>query len=129
MRLAPDGPRIVGRERTGRLVLDGDIILPADGATINDRRRIAVNGLISVAMAVTGSGRVQGRAEIVLHGIPVEEDRDAFLGEACEAAEAAAASGARDEEKLREAIRLAVRRCATDWTGKKPVVAVSLVRV
>ena len=25
--------------------------------------------------------------------------------------------------KLREAVRLAVRRCAADWTGKKPVVA------
>jgi len=29
---------------------------------------------------------------------------------------------------LREAIRLAVRRCATAWTGKKPLVEVMLVR-
>jgi len=129
VRLAPKGPQIVGRERTGRLVLDGDIILPADGATINDRRRISVNGLISVAVALDRSGRVQGQPELALHGIPVEEDRDAFLDEACEAAGQAVASGARDDEKLREAIRLAVRRCATDWTGKKPIVAVSFVRI
>jgi ribonuclease J len=128
VRLAPNGPRIVGRERTGRLVLDGDIILPADGATINDRRKIAINGLISVAVAIDGNGRVKGRPELALHGIPVEEDREAFLDEACEAAEAAA-SAPRDEEKLREAIRLAVRRCATDWTGKKPIVAISIVRI
>ena len=69
-----------------------------------------------------------GGRELALHGIPVEEDREAFLDEACEAAEAAA-SAPRDEEKLREAIRLAVRRCATDWTGKKPIVAVSIVRI
>ena len=37
--------------------------------------------------------------------------------------------GAGDEAKLREAIRLAVRRRATHWTGKKPVVDVSLIRV
>lgn len=129
VRLAPNGPQIVGRERTGRLVLDGDIILPADGSTINDRRKLAINGLISVAVAIDKAGRVQGRPELALHGIPVEEDRDAFLDEACEAAQAAAASGARDDERLREAIRLAVRRCATDWTGKKPVVAVSFVRI
>ncbi len=129
VRLAPDGPRTVGYERTGRLVLDGDIILPAEGATINDRRRIAVNGLISVAVALDGSGRTQGRPELALHGIPVEEDRDAFLDEACDAAATAASAGARDEEKLRESIRLAVRRCATDWTGKKPVVSVSFVRI
>jgi len=30
---------------------------------------------------------------------------------------------------VREAVRLAVRRCATLWTGKKPVVDVMLVEV
>jgi ribonuclease J len=30
---------------------------------------------------------------------------------------------------LREAIRLGVRRTATSWTGKKPVVEVSVIRV
>ena len=34
-----------------------------------------------------------------------------------------------DEAKLAEAVRLAVRRCATDFTGKKPVVRVMVVRV
>ena len=32
-----------------------------------------------------------------------------------------------DEDKMREAVRLAVRRCATLWTGKKPVVEVMLL--
>ncbi len=41
IRLAPDGPEKIGEERTGRLVLDGDVILPADGATLNERRKIA----------------------------------------------------------------------------------------
>ena len=45
------------------------------------------------------------------------------------AAEQAATGPARDEEKLREAIRLGVRRIATDWTGKKPVVDVMLVDI
>ena len=33
------------------------------------------------------------------------------------------------EDQLREAVRLAVRRCATAWTGKKPLVDVTLVKV
>jgi ribonuclease J len=96
---------------------------------MNERRRLATSGQISVAVALDDDGRVQGEVEIGLEGIPVEEDRDAFLEEACEAAAAAAAKGAGNEEKLREAVRLAVRRVATDWTGKKPVVSVLLVRV
>jgi ribonuclease J len=129
IRLAPNGPEKLSEERVGRLILDGDVILAADGATMNERRRLATSGQISVAVALDDDGRVQGEVEIGLEGIPVEEDRDAFLEEACEAAAAAAAKGAGNEEKLRESVRLAVRRVATDWTGKKPVVSVLLVRV
>ena len=128
VRLAPDGPEKIGEERVGRLVLDGDVILPADGSTMNERRRLAVNGLISVAVALGDGDRLQGDVEIDLQGIPVEEDRDAFLEEACAAAAAAVAKHKGSEDKLREAVRLAVRRSATDWTGKKPVVSVLIVR-
>ncbi len=126
VRLAPGGPEIIGHERVGRLVLDGDVILAADGATMNERRKIATAGLISVAVAIDGRGRVAGDIQIGLQGIPVEEDRESFLEEACDSAAKAASKGG-DEEKLREAVRLAVRRCATDWTGKKPVVHVLVV--
>jgi ribonuclease J len=128
VRLAPDGPQKVGMERVGRLILDGDVILTADGTTMNQRRKMASFGLISVAVVMDGDGRVRGPVEMSLQGIPVEEDKAAFLEEACAAAADAARKGG-DEGKLREAIRLAVRRCATDWTGKKPIVDVLLVRI
>ncbi|HEY6917429.1 MAG TPA: ribonuclease J, partial [Allosphingosinicella sp.] len=129
IRLAPNGPKKLGEERVGRLILDGDVILAADGATMNERRKIAQLGVISVALALDADDRLQGDVQIGLDGIPVDEDREAFLEEACDAAEAAARGGAGNEDKLREAVRLAVRRCATDWTGKKPVVKVLIVRV
>ena len=129
VRLAPDGPRAIGQERVGRLVLDGDVILPADGSTINERRRIGQYGLIGVSVAIDAKGAVRGEPAILLQGLPVEEDRDDFLEDACLAAAEAAAKGGRDQAKLREAIRLAVRRRASAWTGKKPVVDVSIIRV
>jgi ribonuclease J len=61
-------------------------------------------------------------------GVPVEEDRDDFIADATDAATKAFSTGV-DEERLRESIRLAVRRCATLWTGKKPVVEVMLLQV
>jgi ribonuclease J len=126
VRLAPNGPAIVGHERTGRLVLDGDVILPADGATISERRRIMANGVISVAIAVDASGRVFGQPEVRMHGVPVEDERDEFLKDAREAA-ADAAGLEKNPERRREAVRLAVRRCATEWTGKKPIIDVLVV--
>jgi ribonuclease J len=128
IRLAPNGPAKLGDERVGRLILDGDVILTADGTTMNQRRKLGVNGLISAAVVLDGNGRVRGPVEMSLQGIPVEEDREAFLEEACAAAAEAARKGG-PEDKLRENIRLAIRRCATDWTGKKPIVDVLLVRI
>jgi ribonuclease J len=128
VRLAPEGPSVIGHERAGRLVVDGDVILPADGTTINERRRIAAYGQIAVAVALDSAGRVKDTA-VRLQGVPVEEDKDDFIADACDAAEEAARKGNTDEEKLREAIRLAVRRKAVEWTGKKPIVDVMILRV
>jgi ribonuclease J len=129
VRLAPNGPEKIGEERVGRFVLDGDVILPADGTTMNERRRLAIGGLISVAVALGRDDRLAGEVEIDIQGIPVEEDRDAFLAAAREAAAEAATRHPGQEEKRREAIRLAVRRAASEWTGKKPNVIVQLIQV
>jgi ribonuclease J len=128
IRLAPNGPEKIGEERVGRLVLDGDVILPADGSTLNERRKVASNGLIAVALPIDGDGRLAGKVVVRPFGVPVEEDRDDFLADAADAAEKAY-EPTRDADRVREAVRLAVRRCATLWTGKKPVVEVMLLEV
>jgi ribonuclease J len=127
VRLAPNGPEKIDEARVGRLVLDGDVILPADGSTISERRRIGFSGLVTVAVPVRADGKLAGSPVVRPFGVPVEEDREDFIADAADAAEHAYKAGA-DEEKLREAVRLAVRRCATVWTGKKPLVEVMLVR-
>jgi ribonuclease J len=127
IRLAPGEPEKVGEERVGRLILDGDVILAADGATINERRKISFSGLITVAVPIGADGELAGTPLVRPFGVPVEEDRDDFIADASDAAAKAFKLG--DEDKMREAVRLAVRRCATLWTGKKPMVEVMLLQV
>ena len=126
VRLAPNGPKKIGEERVGRLVLDGDVILPADGATLGERRKIAVNGIIAVSLAIGANRQLLGEPIVRPFGVPVEADREDFLADAVNAA-ARAWSPIGDVEQVREKVRLAVRRCATLWTGKKPMVDVALV--
>jgi len=129
IRLAPKGPVKIGDERAGRLILDGDVILPADGSTMNERRRISLHGVIAVTVALDDKGRLRGQPAIALQGVPVEEDKDDFIEEAAIAATDAVKTDKKDEAAMREAIRLGVRRTATSWTGKKPIVEVSVIRV
>lgn len=131
VRLAPGKPERVLQVRVGRLILDGDVIIAADGQTMNQRRKVAFNGTISVAIALNQKNHRIGNVEIMPFGLPLDEDEDAFLDEADEAVQklfsrkGLARTG--DMGVLREDIRLAVRRVATRWTGKKPVVNVLIV--
>jgi ribonuclease J len=127
VRLAPNGPEKVGVERTGRLVLDGDTIIAADGETLNQRRRMSWYGVISIAVALDGDNNLLGDPVIRLLGLPIEADVDDFLEEASAAAEKAVKDWRGDLSDLRENLRLAVRRVATSWTGKKPIVEVLIV--
>jgi ribonuclease J len=88
---------------------------------------MSFNGLITVAVPVGPDGELAGTPLVRPFGVPVEEDREDFIADATDAATRAFRPG--DEDKMREAVRLAVRRCATLWTGKKPVVEVMLLQV
>ena len=122
VRLAPGKPGKLAEVRAGRLVLDGDIIAPANGEAITMRRRIANDGVLVVVLA-------RGQAPLVeAIGLPLEEDLPEFLEEAASDVLAAISRlkgrDAKDPAVIKEAARLAARRAAQRWSGKKPQVRV-----
>ncbi|PLK25813.1 ribonuclease J [Novosphingobium sp. TH158] len=125
VRLAPGKPGKFGEVRAGRLVLDGDIISPANGQAMVMRRRLAHNGMLVV---VVGPGK---QAQVAGIGLPLEEDYEAFREEAEEDVVTALSrlkgANARDRDAVVEAARLAARRAAQRWSGKKPQVQVMVV--
>jgi ribonuclease J len=142
IRLAPHGPELLGHEKAGRLLLDGDVILPADGATITERRRLMMNGVMAVAVVLDAQGRLVTQPVVNAQGVPVEADKEDFLAECAEAAAKAVngagksppprrkgAPAAAAADKLEDDIRVAVRRVAREWTGKKPVTEVQIIRL
>jgi ribonuclease J len=115
--------------QAGRLILDGDIIAPADGEAVVMRRRLAWHGVLMVAV----TGRVKHHdyaAQVAGLGLPLVEDYEAFVEEAQADVLAALAKlkgqDRRDREAISEAARLAARRAANRWCGKKPQVQVML---
>jgi ribonuclease J len=130
IRLAPNGPKLLSHEAAGRLVLDGDVILPANGATIVERRRLMMSGYMGVTVVLGRDGRLAATPVVNMQGVPVEEDKADFLAECAEAAAAAVKKAdAKNADKFAESIRVAVRRVAREWTGKKPVTEVQVVRL
>jgi ribonuclease J len=124
VRLAPGKPGKLSEVRNGRLILDGDILAPANGEAIVMRRRLAQNGVVIVVLGAKGKVQVESL------GLPLEEDHDDFIAEACrDVADAVAklkGGKAQDRDAVIEAARLAARRAAKRWCGKQPQVKVIL---
>jgi ribonuclease J len=122
IRLAPGKPGKLAEARAGRLVLDGDIIAPANGDAITMRRRIAGEGVVVVVLS-------RGHAPVIeAIGLPLDEDLPEFLAEAASdvltAINRLKGRDAKDPAAVKEAARLAARRAAQRWSGKKPQVRV-----
>lgn len=123
VRLAPGKPGKIEAIRSGRLVLDGDMIVPANGDAVVMRRRLSQAGVLTVAVDP------QSGVQVDALGLPLEADLDAFLAETRRDVENALAASRKsrvDHDKRREAVRLAARRAASRWTGKKPQVIVMM---
>lgn len=124
VRLAPGEPGKLAEVGAGRLVLDGDIIVPADGEAITMRRRMARDGLIFVVL----DERMRPTIEAI--GLPLDEDMPDFLSEAAEdvvrAVKSLRGKVAGNRDAIEEAARLAVRRAAQRWSGKRAQVRVIL---
>ena len=125
VRLAPGAPGKLAEVKAGRLVLDGDIIVAADGEAVTMRRRVARDGLVIVVLDESYGPTVEAI------GLPLDEDLAGFVEEAAEDIVSAIASlrgkAARDRDAVHEAARLAARRAAQRWSGKKPQVKVIML--
>jgi ribonuclease J len=136
IRLAPGTPEIIAHAPVGRLVLDGDVIIPHDSLPIIVRRRLMHNGAITAVLALNSKGKLAAEPQVSWNGLPVEDEAEAFEADCLEAIEHAmgkAASGGKagssDDERLAEQVRIAVRRVARDYTAKRPVTEVHILRV
>jgi len=122
VRLAPGKAMIVDETPSGRLHLDGDVLVHEDDGLARSRRALSYAGFIGVTLVLDRKGRVA--AEPVLHfeGVPqaiVEPVSDAI---------ARSLDGKRGDD-LKEQVRIAARRAANEIWGKKPVVRVETVEV
>ncbi len=124
VRLAPGAPGKIAEVRSGRLVLDGDIIVPADGEAIGMRRRIMREGVVIVAL----DGELNPRIDSL--GLPLDEDYDDFIAETqadvVAAIQKLKGPARKEQGAIHEAARLAARRAAQRWSGKRPQVRVIL---
>jgi len=120
LRLAPGPAQIIDEVPSGRIHLDGKVLIEEGAGLARGRRALGYAGLIAVMLVIDGKGRVAAEPAFVIEGIP--EPVHAAIRAAV--AEALKRHKKGDEDALKENVRRAARRAAQDAWGKKPVTRV-----
>ena len=127
VRLAPGDAEIIDEAPSGRLHLDGDVLVHEEEGFARSRRALSYAGFIGVTLVLDRRGRVAADPVVHMEGIP-----DAVAQPVTEAI-SNALNGRRGDGKrgddLRERVRIAARRAAKEVWGKKPVVRVETVEI
>lgn len=128
---APGRPDVVDSAPVGRLVLDGNRVVPINGGVLSARRRMLFNGAVLGSFAVDGAGRVLGRPRVSAPGLLEPDDPEAErLAAEFGQALADLPPGLRgDNLALVDAARAALRRALGRRFQKRPMVDVHLLRV
>jgi ribonuclease J len=133
VRLAPGPAGTIDHAPVGRLGLDGKAIIPLDGTVMRTRHRTVWNGAAVATLVLDKAGRFKADPQVTVHGLldpELDADHLDEVTAAVRAAVTALASDDRgDDDAVREAARIALRRTLHASRGKKPVTDIHVVRV
>jgi ribonuclease J len=119
-RLAPGRPELIDEVPSGRLHMDGRVLVAEGEGLAKDRRALAFAGLLVVVLVFDRKGRIAAPPTVLGEGMP-EAVEEAVL----KAVEQTLDGNKRsDPDDLAENVRRAARRAAQDAWGKKPVTRV-----
>ncbi len=134
IRLAPGRAEIEGRIAAGRLALDGDRLIGLqDSDTIRHRHRMAYNGAAMATVLVNKHGKIAADPQVTLLGLEeggaLLDLQDELSKVVRKAVDRLPTLSRRDDETLKEAARLAIRRAIKARQGKKPMTQIHLMRL
>jgi ribonuclease J len=133
LRLAPGPAKILAEVPAGRLHVDGRLIVPSVEGPARQRRKLSFVGLATVSLVMDARGDLLSRPGVVIDGIPLFDEEGTPVAEIlADTADSVLSSiprpRRRDDEAVREAVRIAIRRTAEEIWGKKPICHVMIHR-
>ncbi len=131
LQLAPGRAGVLDSAPVGRLVLDGNRLVPLDGGVLSARRRMLFNGVVLASVAVNGAGRLCGPPRVSAPGLfePDDPETGRIAGEFAAALAELPPPLRLDDAALTDAARAALRRALGRRLAKRPLVDVHLLRV
>ena len=134
VRLAPGAAEILDEVPNGRLVLDGNQLVPEGAQGIQERRKLSWNGVLFASVSLDEQGNVVDGPVVVAKGFSEPDGRlaDESLETLEEAADIAISGLKRknrfDDDAVERAVGRALRKAAETAYGRRPMIEVVVLR-
>jgi ribonuclease J len=133
IRLAPGEPQVVDKVTSGRVYLDGKVLIDNDSPVLKERRNMAANGYMEITVLISKNGQIKNNPIITLKGIPfidedaseIEYDLEDVVMDTCKSFNL---NNSKQEKNLIDTLKGNCRKLINDKSGKKPFVNINLVR-
>lgn len=134
LRLAPGAAEVIDEAPSGRLFLDGDVLIPEGDPAVQERRRLAFAGTVFVTLVLDGKGEVLGEPQVRLLGLPEDDGTGVSFEERAldavdDVLDRLPLRKRKDDGAVAELVRRAVRGAIRREWGKKAAVEVVVTRV
>ncbi|MCK5749757.1 MAG: ribonuclease J [Oricola sp.] len=133
IRIAPDGPERIDEVPSGRIYLDGDVLLPDGAPPMRERRKLSYAGMVAVSVVFDARGELADDVTVSGIGVVDEEEGDEGTAGLADDIEDALIGLPKPKRKDDEAVTLAVKRAARayydDVWGKRPVIVTHIHRI
>ncbi|MEW6016968.1 MAG: ribonuclease J [Pseudomonadota bacterium] len=135
VRLAPGRAEIIDEVPSGRLFVDANVVTVEHGEALRERRHAAHNGVVTIALALDGRGRISSGPQVRAIGMPSDEDYplEEALDDLAEEAERALKrlnpNDLGDDETVESALSRAVKKACQRIWGRRPVVETTVLRL
>src|SRR3954451_22913401 len=133
LRLAPGEPKIVDEVAVGRMVAEPDGLVGVGDDMFRPRRRLMAHGTILVGLVLDDQGSVLATPQLTPLGAFELERFGELRARTCEAltdaVEDLSDAAVKDDERVREAVRGAVRQALDLPRQRRPIVEVQITRL
>ncbi|MFT3996916.1 MAG: ribonuclease J [Asticcacaulis sp.] len=135
VRLAPGKPEIIDEVPSGRLFVDGGMLVPEASDALRERRHAAHNGMLFVSFALDRKNQLASYVDVRGLGLAFE-DEDSIseqLEKLCDIAEKAVQKLSREEREDDQTVETAVARvlkkAAQNVWDRRPIVETIILRL
>lgn len=127
-------PKIVRHIETGRLYLDGEVLVGATDGVIRARLKMARQGHVSISVVIDEDGELFADPQVRIEGAPTTgrngQKLDAAIADRVDLAITSASKRElRSDDKVEELVERVSRRACMEIWGKKPVTTVIVTRL